>query len=170
MQGFTEIAAGLRFPEGPVAMPDGSTAYTRAVNLKVLENGQLATSAGQPIRGEGGAPITVPADQQGRVSVLSDGTVNGSGGPLGRIALTRFDDESRVAPIGNNLLAGTGGRELSAEETRLRSGGLESSNVQPIVEMTRLIEVSRAYEQMAKMMDSTSDLSSRSIERLGRVQ
>ena len=152
-----------------VATPDGGTAYTRAGNLKLLENGQLATAAGQPVLGEGGAPITVPAEQGGRISVLTDGTVNGPGGPLGRIAVTAFDNESLVSPIGNNLLTGTGGRELPAEQTRLRSGGLESSNVQPIVETTQMVEVLRSYQTSQRMSDSLGDMRRNAIGRLGRL-
>ena len=47
---------------------------------------------------------------------------------------------------------------------------LEGSNVQPILEITRMIEVSRAYEQMAKIMDSTAELSKSAVQRMGRVQ
>ena len=46
---------------------------------------------------------------------------------------------------------------------------LEGSNVNPILEITRMIEVSRAYEQIAKMMDANADLSRSAVERLGRV-
>ena len=47
---------------------------------------------------------------------------------------------------------------------------LENSNVRAVTEVTRLIEISRAYEQMARMMDAGAELSRRSIDRLGRVQ
>jgi flagellar basal-body rod protein FlgF len=47
---------------------------------------------------------------------------------------------------------------------------LEGSNVQPLQELTRMIEVSRAYEQMAKMMDSTADLARSAVQRMGKVQ
>jgi flagellar basal-body rod protein FlgF len=47
---------------------------------------------------------------------------------------------------------------------------LEGSNVKPIVEITRMIEVTRAYESMAKMIDANAELSRRSVEKLGSVQ
>lgn len=152
-----------------VTTPHGSTAYTRAGNLKVLDNGQLATSAGLPVRGEGGAPITIPPEQQGRVAILSDGTVTGADGPLGRIALTAFDDEGRLDPTGDGLMSGTGGRELTAAETRLRSGGLEASNVQPIVETTQMVEILRSYQSSQRMSDSLNDMRRQALGRLGRL-
>ena len=47
---------------------------------------------------------------------------------------------------------------------------LEGSNVKPILEITRMIEVSRAYEQITQMMNSEAELSRNSISRLGRLQ
>ncbi|RYG00767.1 MAG: flagellar biosynthesis protein FlgF, partial [Caulobacteraceae bacterium] len=48
-------------------------------------------------------------------------------------------------------------------------GMLEGSNVKPISEITRMIQVTRAYESMAKMMDANAELSRRSIERMGKL-
>ncbi|MDX5392622.1 MAG: flagellar biosynthesis protein FlgF, partial [Caulobacteraceae bacterium] len=48
-------------------------------------------------------------------------------------------------------------------------GMLESSNVKPILEITRMIEVTRAYESITRMMESTQDLSRRAVERMGRA-
>jgi flagellar basal-body rod protein FlgF len=47
---------------------------------------------------------------------------------------------------------------------------LEGSNVNAIVQVTELIEVTRAYESMARMMENTQELSRRTVERLGRVE
>ena len=58
----------------------------------------------------------------------------------------------------------------AAPDARVRQGMLENSNVRAVTEVTRLIEISRAYEQMARMMDAGAELSRRSIDRLGRVQ
>ena len=54
-------------------------------------------------------------------------------------------------------------------EARIRQGMIEGSNVQPIIQITNLIEISRAYERMAKLIDSSNDLNRRTVERLGRV-
>ena len=45
---------------------------------------------------------------------------------------------------------------------------LEGSNVNPILEITNLIEITRAYERATKMIENVQDLSRRSVERLGR--
>ena len=152
-----------------VETPGGGTAYTRAGYVKVLDNGDLATAGGQRILGEGGRPITVPVDQQATLNVTADGTVTGRDGPLGRIAVTVFDDERGVAPRGDGMFDAANGRELTAGETRLRSGGIESSNVQPIVETTAMVEILRAYQTSAALAQGLSDMRKGAIERLGRL-
>lgn len=148
---------------------EGTTAFTRAGYVKVLESGDLATAGGQRILGEGGRPINVPPEQAQGIRVDSDGTVMGRDGPLGRIAVTVFDDERSVDPRGDGLFTGQGGRELAAAETRLRSGGIEASNVQPIVETTNMVEILRAYQTSMAMSNSLNEMRKSAIERLGRV-
>lgn len=151
-----------------VEAPDGTTAYTRAGFVKVLESGELATSGGQKILGEGGRPITVPTGDLGLLSITDDGTVMGKSGPLGRLAVTVFPDEAAVDPRGDGLMTGQGGRELTAAETRLHSGGIEGSNVNAIVETTDMVEILRAYQASQNMTASMNDLRKRAIDQLGK--
>lgn len=151
-----------------VALPDGGTAYTRAGNLKILDNGQLATAGGAPLRGENGQPIVIPPEQQAQARIAPDGSVIGTDGPLGRIAVTVFDDEGLVDPRGDGLMDAANGRQLAAGETKLRTGGLEASNVQPIAETTDMVEILRAYQTSQRMSDALGDMRKRAIERLSR--
>jgi flagellar basal-body rod protein FlgF len=90
------------------------------------------------------------------------------GARLGRIAVTVFD-EARVSPRGDGLMAATGGRMLSAAETKLRTGGVEASNVEPIVETTQMIDILRSYQSSMAMSQSMDDLRKNAIDRLGRI-
>ena len=152
-----------------VEAPGGGTAYTRAGALKVLENGELATSNGQRVLDENGQPINIPADQTAQLRINDDGTISGALGPLGRLAVTVFDDESAVSPRGDGMMTGEGGRILPAAETRLRSGGVEGSNVQPIIETNNMIEILRSYQTSQRMSEALNDMRKRAIERLSRV-
>ena len=151
-----------------VEMADGSTAYTRAGFLKVLENGELGTSGGQRILGEGGRPITIPEDQKVGLSIAPDGTISGPQGPLGRIEITRFGDEASVVQRGDGYVTGQNPTAVAADATRLKSGGVEASNVQPIVETTRMVQILRSYESSVKMADQIAQMRQKAIERLGR--
>ncbi len=148
---------------------DGTTAYTRAGYVKVLESGELATAGGQVILGESGKPIKIPAEEAGKVNVQADGTVMGENGPLGRIAVTVFNDEAVVDPRGNGMFTATGGRELPASATKLVSGGVEGSNVNAIVETTDMIQILRAYQTSQSISNSMSDMRKSAIDKLGRV-
>ena len=150
-----------------VGLADGSSAFTRAGKLGVLQDGRLADAAGRPVLGDNGQPLTVPPEAQGRLRIGQDGTVEGPGGPLGRIAVTLFADEAAVSPRGDGLMEGSGGRLLPPGETRLRSGGLESSNVQPVAETTAMVEILRAYQSSQRMGEALNDLRRSAIGRLG---
>jgi flagellar basal-body rod protein FlgF len=157
--------------EGPgylsVEAPDGSTAYSRAGYLKIAESGDLVTANGQRLLGEGGQPINIPPDQVAAITITSDGSVTGKQGVLGRLVVTVFD-EATVIPRGDGLMSGENGRVLTAAETRLKTGGVEGSNVQPIAETTAMVEILRAYQSSQKVIDSLNDMRSRAIDRLSR--
>ena len=58
---------------------------------------------------------------------------------------------------------------MDAPDARIHQGMLEGSNVNPILEITNLIEISRSYERISKMIEQSNELSRKSVERLGRV-
>lgn len=147
---------------------DGSVGYTRAGFIKVLETGELATSGGQFILGEDGRRITVPQDEAPSMSIASDGTVSTRTGPLGRIAVTQFD-ELRVSPRGDGVMNGAGGRVLSPAETHLKTGGVEASNVEPIVETTAMVDILRAYQSSMEMSASLDSMRTSAIDRLSKI-
>lgn len=151
-----------------VETPEGGTAYTRAGYLRVGEDGNLQTSGGLTLLGEGGRPIAIPPDQAATVAIGEDGTVSAGGERVGRVAVTVFADERAVDPRGDGTFTGTGGRELGAAETKLRAGGVEGSNVQAIVETTSMVEILRAYQTSMKMSEALGDLRRSAIDKLGR--
>ena len=57
---------------------------------------------------------------------------------------------------------------MTAAETKLRSGGIEGSNVQPIVETTNMVEILRAYQTSMKMSEAIGDMRKAAIDKLGR--
>jgi len=152
-----------------VEAPGGDTAYTRAGFLKVNDAGELVSSGGLPVLDDGGRPLVIPLEERVSLSIGSDGTVASINGPLGRIGVTVFEDESVLTPRGDGLTDGVGGRVLGAQETRIGSGGVESSNVQPIVETTELVDILRTYQASMRMTAALDDMRKRAIERLSRL-
>lgn len=147
---------------------DGGERYTRDGRFTLGADGRLTTQAGDPVLGDGGEIVVNPED--GEVAISADGVVSQKGEQIGKIDVFAFDDLSSLAKDGDNLLRNTSNIEPQVSTAaNVRQGMLEGSNVNPIMQITRMIEVSRAYESMARTIEGSSELSRRSVERLGRV-
>ena len=144
--------------------------YTRDGRFRTDDTGRLTTQAGQPVLDEGGGVIALDL-QKGQITVAADGTVSQGSERVGKVGVYKFDTLSVLEKTGDNLLQNTSNSQpATATEAKVRQGMLESSNVQPILEITRMIEVSRAYEQVTRMMDSQAELTRNTITRMGRLQ
>lgn len=142
--------------------------YTRDGRFTLSPDGRLTTQAGDPVLGEAGEIVVNP--EEGPVSISADGVVSQNGEQLGRIGVFTFEDLGSLSKRGDNLLSNTSNQQPQlATAARVRQGMLEGSNVNSIAQITRMIEVSRAYESMARTIEGSSELSRRSVERLGRV-
>lgn len=151
-----------------VSTPDGER-YTRDGRFRLDDNGKVVTQAGLPILGDGGELTLDPT--KGAVTIASDGTMSQGTERVGKVGVVGFDTLSVLEKTGDNLYRNTSNQQPQPATTaQVRQGMLEGSNVNSISEITRMLEVTRAYESMAKMMDSTADLSRRAVERMGRVQ
>jgi flagellar basal-body rod protein FlgF len=141
--------------------------YTRDGRLQLDSQNRLVTHAGDPVQGAGGEIVF---DPQGPTPVIApDGTVSQGTVTLGKLDLVRFDERRGLSKEGDNLFV-SAAPGAAAPDVRVRQGMVEQSNVKPVLEITNLIEVSRAYERATKMVDGAQDLSRRAVERLGKVQ
>lgn len=141
--------------------------YTRDGRLQLDAGNRLVTAAGDPVLSGGGEIVLSP--EGGAVTIAPDGTITQGELQVGRLGLVRFDDRRQLSKAGDNLFSAAA-PAIAAPDARVRQGMVEQSNVKPVLEITNLIEVSRAYESATKMVDATNDLSRRAIERLGRSQ
>jgi flagellar basal-body rod protein FlgF len=157
-QGFFQIQT----PNGP--------RFTRDGRFTTDQTGRLVTQAGLPVLDDGGGEITIDAEK-GQVSIASDGSMSQGNERIGKVGLYSFANQGALEKAGDNTFRNASNlAPQPAAAAKLRQGYLETSNVKPILEITRMVEVSRAYESTAKMIDAEADLSRRSVERLGRVQ
>ena len=142
-------------------------AYTRDGAFTVDPEGKLVTKAGAAVQGDGGDIILDPA--RGPATVGEDGTISQQGLLVGRLTLARFEALGALSKDGDGLYRNrSNATPIEATGVKVQQGALEGSNVNPLTEITNMIEISRAYEQASKMIDSVNDLSRRSVERLGR--
>ena len=138
--------------------------YTRAGNFQLDQARNLVTSDGFAVRGEGGAPINVPPDA-GLISIGADGSVSADDNPIGKLELARFAP-AQMKREGGSLFSATG-RPLIGDPPKVRSGMLESSNVNIVRGVVDLVKVSRTYEALMRMIQGYHDIESRAARELG---
>ncbi len=152
-----------------VQAADGSEAYTRAGDLKIDNLGRLTNGAGHTILGEGG-PISIPANA--KLEVGSDGTISVQpiGQPVNSLAI--IDRIKLINPENDQLQKGTdglmhmknGGKAVADASVKVVAGSLESSNVNTVSTLVRMIELARQYETNVKLMKSAEDTDRASAE------
>jgi flagellar basal-body rod protein FlgF len=149
---------------------DGTEAYTRAGDLRVLESGAVTTATGLPVLSEAG-PLNVPPSTQ--VTVGGDGTISVVPLGLSPAAQSQVDRIKLVNPATKDLQKGAdgllrlkaGGKAPADDAVTLTSGALESSNVIPAQSLVNMIELQRQYEFQIKCINS-ADADEQSAERL----
>jgi flagellar basal-body rod protein FlgF len=145
-------------PEGPI--------YTRDGAFRLSEGGQLVARDGAGVLDQAGAPIVF--DPQGERPVIdAAGAVRVAGIEIARIGVVAFDDPRALDKLGDNRWSGAGGEVPFAG--KIVQGALEGSNVNPVLELTRVIEISRAYESAARFVRNGDEMRQRTLERLGRA-
>lgn len=139
--------------------------YTRNGQLKLNEQGQLVTPAGYPVLGEGG-PISFTPQETG-LEIAHDGTLSTVQGVKDRLRLVKFENNFELKQQADTLFRTDQQPQPVSENVRVMQGVVETSNVKPIVEMSRMIETVRAYSAMAQTMSQAQDLRRDAIEQLG---
>ncbi len=151
-----------------VSTPNGER-YTRDGRFSLDGQGRLVTSSGHPVLDSSGGEITLDPSK-GPPKIGSDGTISQGTLTAGKIGVADFASLSALSKDGDGFYSNVSNLQPTpAPSTRILQGMIESSNVDPISQITKLVEVSRAYETISKMMDQTANLSSQTIDRLGRV-
>ena len=148
-----------------IETPDGQ-AYTRAGHFTPNAAGELVTVDGLRLLDAGGAPVFVPAEAV-QIAVSRDGTISADGQPLAQLGLVVPDDPSELRRSTGVLHEIQGDTRPVADPVILQ-GFLEDSNVNPITEMARMIEVQRAYETGQKFLDREDERIRNVVSTLGR--
>jgi flagellar basal-body rod protein FlgF len=137
--------------------------YTRNGAFEVDARGQLVTSDGHVVLGQSG-PIAIGPEETG-LSIAPDGAVLSSTGERGRLRLVRFNAPQALRNVGANLFASAEAAQ-PAVNVKVEGGAIERSNVKPVLEMSRLIDVNRSYTSIANMIGRMDELRRSAISRL----
>ena len=137
-----------------VQTPDGEQ-YTRSGNFRLDNGGQLVTQDGHPVLSNAGVPITF-APEDTTITISGDGTVSTENGTLGKLRVVTFDNNQDLQNTGSGLYSTTQ-QPVDNLNPEVVQGALEKSNIQAILEMTRMIEVNREYSRAQKLLDSEDE-------------
>jgi flagellar basal-body rod protein FlgF len=143
---------------------EGGERLTRGGRFATNAQGQLVTAENALVLDQGGAPMSLPPDAT-TITVAADGTVSADRTVVGRIGVVAPAEDAVILPEGSGLYR-TDAPLNAAGDVRVVQGALEGSNVQPVVEMTRLIEVVRAFEGTQKLLETHHDLARRAVDRI----
>lgn len=149
-----------------VSTPEGER-YTRNGHFMLDADGRIVTQDGRPLLGESGTEFVIRPDETD-ISIAHDGTLSTSAGTKGRIALVQFTNPSDMETIGSSLYK-TDQTPEPAQGAKITQGSLEESNVEPIVEMTKMLEMVRAYQSVTNMMERANELARRAVRDIGQV-
>lgn len=147
-----------------VQTPNGDR-LTRAGSFTKSSEGFLSTSQGHQVLDSGGSPIVLPTGG-GDISVSTDGTISQGGNPISQIGVWEPTNPTSLRREAGALLSADGYEPQ--EGSFIKQGYLEESNVDPIAEITRMIEVQRAYELGQSFMNAENDRQKDLIQTLGK--
>lgn len=156
--------------EGPgffqIQTPDG-VRLTRAGAFTPNSENLLATHEGYLVLDGGAAPIFVPPNA-GEVAIAADGTMSIDGEVQGQLGVVTVENPTGLVREADGLLSSTD-PVIPAFDSKIAQGFLEGSNVNPISELTRMIDVQRAYELSQSLADLEAERLDRSVQTLGRA-
>jgi flagellar basal-body rod protein FlgF len=146
---------------------DDGERYTRNGHMRTDAEGRLVTVDGRAVLDENRQPILIPAEEE-RLTVRADGAIVGGDGVIGKLALVSFANEYALNQVGNSQYE-TDEVPQPADDASVKQGVVETSNVDPILEMTQMTELLRAYQSVQDILERGDQLRRTSIQKLGTV-
>jgi flagellar basal-body rod protein FlgF len=147
--------------------PNG-TVYTRDGRMRMAENGDLLTIDGHPVLDAGGAPIALDP-MAGTPTVGRDGTIMQGGNQVGALGLFSLAATSKLTRFGNSGVISSmpGVPVQDFTSIGVQQGYAEGSNVNPILEMTKMIAVQRSFDSAATTIQEAEGSLTNAIRTLG---
>lgn len=146
----------------------GGQRYTRAGHFRLDETGMVVTSTGYPVLQQNGNPIVLAPGEQS-ISVAGDGTISTENGQIGQLQVSNFANEQLLQPMGDGTFQ-TSQTPVTVKNPSIVQGMLEESNVQPVVEMTNMLNIMRSYEGVMNMIQGEHDRQMKAIDILSGAQ
>ncbi|MBY5933623.1 flagellar hook-basal body complex protein [Tateyamaria omphalii] len=144
-----------------IQTPDGER-VTRAGSFSPNAQGDLVTPDGYAVLDAGGAPVFIPPGAKS-LSVSPDGSISADGAFVGQVGLVQPVDRTTLMRESGVLFRSDQGFEPS-ETAKVLQGFVEESNVDPIGQLARMIEIQRAYEMGQNFLNSEDERVRRAMD------
>jgi flagellar basal-body rod protein FlgF len=141
--------------------------YTRNGHFKLDPEGRVVTEDGHPLLNADGDGFQLEPGEKD-LTIAHDGSFTTSAGQKGKVKLAAFAHEQELKKVGESLYASDEKPEAVSGSDILQ-GIVEQSNVRPVIEITKMMNLVRTYEQVAQAMSQASDLNKEAIKELGQT-
>ncbi len=150
-----------------VIQTENGERYTRNGRFKLDDGGQLVNQNGEPVLSTGGQPFFLsPEDTE--ISVSRDGTMSTNNGDLGQLRIVTFDNQQLLERSAAGLFSSEAPPK-DVQEPEIVQGMLEGSNVQPIFEMARMIDIHRTYDGVRNFIEREDERIRNMIKEMGQT-
>ncbi len=147
-----------------VVETDAGERFTRNGHLRLDETGQLVNKSGYPVLAVGDQPIFF-APEDTDINISRDGTISTNNGEIGRLKVVAFENPQTLEAAAAGLYTATEDPK-EIDNPQVVQGMVESSNVEPIIELTRMMEVQRAYEGVKKLIEREDERIKKMLQQL----
>lgn len=140
--------------------------YTRNGSFTLNQDGELITMSGDAVLGEGGR-IRISGK---KIEISNEGTINVDGSDAGKLKIVDFKKKDALVKRGAGLFeASAKAEQTQLDNPEVRSGYLETSNVQAVKEMVEMIDIQRSFEAYLKIMQTMSEQDRLATSRIGKL-
>ncbi len=148
-----------------VVEKDGERRLTRNGNFRLGQDGSLQTAIGETVLGDGDQPIKLNTSAQ-QFSTASDGTIYSDNDRSGRVRVVQRRDNTPLSRTGTGAFRLTPDNIEEIRDFTIHGGRIEGANVNPIMEMTSLIETSRHFEMLQQLLQMEDQRQNDIIDKL----
>ena len=138
--------------------------FGRNGHFRLDQTGMLVNSQGFAVMNDSNQPV-IFAPNETRIEIGEDGSITTENGRVAKLKVVKFANDQEMRSAGDGLFETTQDPE-TVERPNVVQGMMEESNVQPVVEMTRMTSILREYEGVQKMLDAEHDRQLKAIQLL----
>ena len=143
----------------------GGPRLTRAGHFELSPTGNIVDTAGNALLNDIGQPLQLSTSDT-TITVGGDGTVSSENGQIGKIGVVAPASEDSLVAEGD-LLLNTGAPTQPVAAPKITQGAIEESDVQPVVELTRMLDGEKTFQFLAQFLQAEGDRQQAAIDKIG---